>query len=69
MLPYIHVLSREIPMYGIMAGVGVLLAVLYLKHAEKRCPELEADVELAFRLWHSRGLCGREASVFSHGFP
>ena len=35
-------------MYGIMAGVGVLLAVLYLKHAEKRCPELEADVELAF---------------------
>lgn len=48
MLPYIHVLSREIPMYGIMAGVGVLLAVLYLKHAEKRCPELEADVELAF---------------------
>ena len=30
MLPYIHILSREIPMYGIMAGVGVLLAVLYL---------------------------------------
>ncbi len=48
MLPYIHVLSREIPMYGITTGVGVLLAVLYLKYAEKRYPELEADVELAF---------------------
>lgn len=48
MLPYIHILSREIPMYGIMAGVGVLLAVLYLKHAEKRYPKLEADAELAF---------------------
>lgn len=48
MLPYIHLLSREIPMYGITAGVGVLLAVLYLKHAEKRYPELEADAELAF---------------------
>lgn len=35
-------------MYGIMAGVGVLLAVLYLKHAEKRYPKLEADAELAF---------------------
>ena len=48
MLPYIHILSREIPMYGIMAGGGIFLAVLYLKHAEKRYPELEADAELAF---------------------
>lgn len=48
MLPYIYILSKRIPMYGIMAGLGVLLAVLYLKHAEKRFPELEADAELAF---------------------
>lgn len=35
-------------MYGIMAGFGVLLAVLYLKRAEKRYPEMESDAELAF---------------------
>ena len=58
MLPYIHVLSREIPMYGITTGVGVLLAVLYLKYAEKRYPELEADVELAFVYGIVGGFCG-----------
>lgn len=35
-------------MYGLMAGLGVLLAVFYLKHAERRFSELEADAELAF---------------------
>ena len=48
MLPYIEVFSRRIPMYGLMAGLGVLLAVLYVKRAEKRYPALEADAELAF---------------------
>ena len=48
MLPYIEVFSRRIPMYGLMAGLGVLLAILYLKRAVKRYPALEADAELAF---------------------
>ena len=48
MLPYIEILSRPVPMYGLLAGVGVLLAVLYMKRAEKRAPELAADAELAF---------------------
>lgn len=48
MLPYIEILSRPVPMYGLLAGVGVLLAVLYMKQAEKRYPELVADAELAF---------------------
>ena len=48
MLPYIEILSRPVPMYGLLAGVGVLLAVLYMKQAEKRYPELEGDEELAF---------------------
>lgn len=48
MLPYIEILSRPVPMYGLLAGVGVLLAVLYMKQAEKRYPELAADAELAF---------------------
>ena len=48
MLPYIEVFSRRIPMYGLMAGLGVLLAVLYVKRAEKRYPALETDAELAF---------------------
>lgn len=46
MLPYIEILSRPVPMYGLLAGVGVLLAVLYMKQAEKRYPELVADAEL-----------------------
>ena len=40
MLPSIEVFSRRIPMYGLMAGLGVLLAVLYVKRAEKRYPAL-----------------------------
>ena len=48
MLPYVHIFSREIPMYGILAGLGILLAVVYLKLAEKRVPSLAADAELMF---------------------
>lgn len=47
MLPYITILGKEIPMYGLMAALGCLFAVLYLKIAQRRHPELEADSELA----------------------
>ena len=30
MLPYIEILSRPVPMYGLLAGVGVLLAAVTL---------------------------------------
>lgn len=69
MLPYIHILSREIPMYGIMAGVGVLLAVLYLKHAEKRYPKLEADAELAFIYGIVGAFVGAKALFLATVFP
>ena len=48
MLPYIHIFHLSIPMYGVMAGAGCLLAVLYLKLEERRRGENGADTELAF---------------------
>lgn len=36
MLPNISILGRDIPTYGLLAGVGILLAVLYFKLEEKR---------------------------------
>lgn len=48
MLPYIEVFSHSVPMYGVMAGAGILLAVLYLYGAQRRCPEIRADAELTF---------------------
>lgn len=48
MLPYITVFSHRVAMYGVMAAVGVMLAVLYLRRAEKRFPETAADAELVF---------------------
>lgn len=48
MLPYITVLSHRVAMYGVMAAVGTVLAILYLRRAEKRFPETAADAELVF---------------------
>lgn len=48
MLPSVTVFSREIPLYGVMAGAGLVLAVLYLVRAQRRWPEIRADAELAF---------------------
>ena len=48
MLPYITVFSHRVAMYGVMAAVGAMLAVLYLRRAEKRFPETAADAELVF---------------------
>lgn len=47
MLPYVNVLGKTIPVYGLAAMVGVLLAVLYLKLQEKRSKTLSADLELS----------------------
>lgn len=48
MLPYITVYSHRVAMYGVMAAAGTMLAVFYLRRAEKRFPETSADADLVF---------------------
>lgn len=50
MLPQIYIGERAIPTYGLLAGVGILLAVLYFKWRERGGTDLResADTELAF---------------------
>lgn len=47
MLPDLKIASTSIPMYGLLAALGCLLALVYLKRAEHRIPQLAADGELA----------------------
>lgn len=57
MLPNVHILGKDIPTYGLLAGLGILLAVLYFKLEERRAKlnlRESADTEMAF-LW---GLVG-----------
>ena len=48
MLPYITVFSHRVAMYGVMAALGAVLAVLYLRRAERHFPQTAADAELVF---------------------
>ena len=48
MLPYITIFSQSIAMYGVMAAAGIVLAIFYMKKAEKRFPSVAADGELIF---------------------
>ena len=49
MFPYFTLFGRQIPLYGTMAAVGMLLALVYLKLRTRRLPgPEEADVQLAF---------------------
>lgn len=50
MLPQIYIGERAIPTYGLLAGMGILLAVLYLKCRERGHASLQesADTEMAF---------------------
>ncbi len=48
MFPYIHVFGKQLPMYGLLAAVGTIFAVLYFKYREKGAGRLAAHLELAF---------------------
>lgn len=47
MYPYLEIFGRQIPMYGLMAALGLCLAVLYFLLCEKKRPVPAADAELA----------------------
>ena len=49
MLPYLTIFGRQLPTYGLLAALGVLLALLYLKLRTRSLPgPEEADYQLAF---------------------
>lgn len=48
MLPYITVFTHRVTMYGVMAALGMALAVLYLHRAGRFFQQVAADAELVF---------------------
>lgn len=54
MLPYLNLFGRAVPMYGLMAMLGVLVALCYLKWTQPGHAALDADIELTF-IWGMLG--------------
>ena len=50
MLPYLHLFGRDIPLYGLSAMLGLVLALCYLKATQPKHTPLNADTELAL-IW------------------
>lgn len=47
MLPYVSILGKPVPMYGMMILLGTAISLLYFKLCEKKRDFPEADAELA----------------------
>ncbi len=50
MLPYLHLFGRDIPLYGLSAMLGLVLALCYLKATQPKHTPLSADTELTL-IW------------------
>lgn len=50
MLPYLHLFGRDIPLYGLSAMLGLVLALCYLKATQPKHTPLNADTELTL-IW------------------
>ena len=50
MLPYLHLFGRDIPLYGLSAILGLVLALCYLKATQPKHTPLNADTELTL-IW------------------
>ena len=50
MLPYLHLFGRDVPVYGLSAMLGLVLALRYLKATQPKRTPLDADTELAL-IW------------------
>ena len=50
MLPYLHLFGRDVPVYGLSAMLGLVLALCYLKATQPKRTPLDADTELAL-IW------------------
>ena len=50
MVPYLHLFGRDIPLYGLSAMLGLVLALCYLKATQPKHTPLNADTELTL-IW------------------
>lgn len=58
MLPYINILGRQIPMYGVCGGAGLLLSLIWLYHVSRRDSIPDYDLMLAFIYSVAGGILG-----------